>query len=122
MTNDNVSKLLQENKALKEKIETMQDDLIRIRRDRDDKEREIEEIKDNLRRNKMPEFTVYCVSVYRNKKDSTKYMTSPHTLSGDDISNRIESIVTVEARSWSQEWELVSFSQAFLPFQVTYQI
>ena len=70
----------------------------------------------------MEEFTVYCIVVYRNKKDRSKYMMSNHTLSGEDISARIESIVTIEANSWSDKWELVSFSHAFLPFRVGYQI
>ena len=70
----------------------------------------------------MQKFTVYCVVVYRNKKDPSKYMMSNHTLSGTDISARIQTIVTVEATSWSNEWELVNFSHAFLPFEVGYQI
>ena len=70
----------------------------------------------------MPEFTVHCIVVYRSKKCPSKYMTSSHTLSGTDISARIETIFTVEARSWSDEWELVTFSHAFLPFEVGYQI
>ena len=70
----------------------------------------------------MREFTVHCFVIYRNKKDSSKFITTHHTLSGDDISKRMETIVTVEARSWSEEWELVSFSHAFLPFEVGYQI
>ena len=70
----------------------------------------------------MPEFTVHCIAVFRNKKDRSKYMTSNHTLSGTDISARIETIFTVEARIWSEEWELVAFSHAFLPFEVGYQI
>ena len=70
----------------------------------------------------MSEFTVHCVVVYRNKKDPGKYMMSQHTLSGDRISARMETVVTVEAESWSNEWELVNFSHAFLPFKVGYQI
>lgn len=70
----------------------------------------------------MPKFTFYFVIVYRNKKDSAKYMTSSHTLSGDNISERMDVILTGEARSWAGEWELVNFSHAFLPFEVGYQI
>jgi len=70
----------------------------------------------------MNEFTVHCMIVYRNKKDPSKYMTSNHTLSGDDISARISSCITIEAQSWANEWEFVTFSHAFLPFAVGYQI
>lgn len=70
----------------------------------------------------MPEFTVHCAVVYRNKKDPSKYMMSSHTLSGSELSARMETIVKVEAKSWSNEWELVNFSHAFLPFEVGYQI
>ena len=71
----------------------------------------------------MHKFTVHCFVVYRSKKDSGKYMKTSHTLSGDDdISERMKTIVTVDAESWSEEWELVSFSHAFLPFEVGYQI
>lgn len=68
------------------------------------------------------EFTVHCVAVYRNKKDSSKYMMSNHTLTGTDLSARMQTILTVDASSWSNEWELVNFSHAFLPFKVGYQI
>ena len=67
-------------------------------------------------------FTVHCVVVYRNKRDPSKYMMTTHTLAGDDISKRMETVVTVEASSWAEEWELVNFSHAFLPFEVGYQI
>ncbi len=70
----------------------------------------------------MHDFTVYCIAVFRNKKDPSKYMTSNHTLTGADISARIETIFTVEAKSWSNEWDLIAFSHAFLPFVVRYQI
>jgi len=63
--------------------------------------------------------------IYRNKKDPTKYMMSSHTLSfkiGEQISKRMETVVTVEARSWAKEWELVNFSHSFLPVNVGYQI
>ncbi len=69
--------------------------------------------------------TVHCVVVYRNKKDSTKYMMSSHTIAceiGEKISKRMETVVTVEASSWAKEWELVNFSHSFLPFNVGYQI
>jgi len=70
----------------------------------------------------MPEFTVHCIVVYRSKKDPNRYMTSNCTLSGTDISARIESMLTTETRSWGDKWELVAFSHAFLPFKVGYQI
>ncbi len=70
----------------------------------------------------MPKFTIYCVVVYRSKKDPNEYMMSTHTLSGDDISERLETTLTVDAKSRSKEWKLVSFSHAFLPFEVRYQI
>ena len=70
----------------------------------------------------MRDFTVHCITIFRNKKDPTKYITSNATMAGEDISARIDTMLTVEARSWGDEWELVSFSHAFLPFEVGYQI
>lgn len=70
----------------------------------------------------MPTFTVHCITVYRSKKDPSKYMVSNDTMSGTEISARIESIFNVNAKSWGDEWELVTFSHAFLPFEVGYQI
>lgn len=72
--------------------------------------------------NVMPEFTVHVIRLFRNKKDPRRYMTSSHTLSGTDISARIGTILSVESKSWDDEWELVAFSHAFLPFEVGYQI
>ena len=71
---------------------------------------------------KTPEFIVHCILVFRNKKDWSKYMTKTSTLSGTDISRRIETLFTVEAKQWSNEWELRAFSHAFLPFAVEHQI
>lgn len=70
----------------------------------------------------MHEFTVHLIVVYRSKKDLSKYMTSSHTLSGDDISKRISNCITIESESWANEWEFVTCSHAFLPFVVGYQI
>jgi len=63
----------------------------------------------------MPELTIHCVVVYCNKKDPDKYMSTSHTLSGTNLSARIETIFTVDASSWSDKWELVDFSHAFIP-------
>lgn len=71
---------------------------------------------------KKEEFAVYCAVVYRSKKDPSKYMMTTHTLSGEDISDRMKTVVTIEANSWSNEWELVNFSHSTLPFNPGGQI
>ncbi|MBU1091763.1 hypothetical protein KKA27_02795 [Patescibacteria group bacterium] len=68
------------------------------------------------------EFAVHCVSVYRNKKDSSKHMMKTTTLAGNGISGRMETIATVDFDSWADKWELISFSHAFLPFENYWQI
>ncbi len=65
----------------------------------------------------MFEFTVFCVIIWRNKKDPDKYMTNPHTITKDDISKRIKSLVELETANYSKDWELVSFSHAFPHFK-----
>jgi len=70
-------------------------------------------------KDKMRELTVHCIMVYRNKRNPNKYMSTSHTLTGKltsaDLSGRIDTLFTAEASSWSNEWELVTFSHAFLP-------
>jgi len=68
------------------------------------------------------EFTLHCVAVYRSKTDPSKYQMSRHTFTGKNMGERMETILEVETRSWSDKWELVAFSHAFLPFEVGYQI
>lgn len=66
----------------------------------------------------MPEkeYTVHCAVVWRSKKNPGKHMMTTHILRGKDLDERMKTIVTVDANSWANEWELVSFSHAFLPY------
>ena len=67
----------------------------------------------------MSQLVVHCIVIYRSKKNPSRYRTSRHTLSGENISERIDSMITLETSSWSDRWELVNFSHAFLPFDAT---
>ncbi len=69
----------------------------------------------------MSEFTVHCVMVFRNKK-TRELRVKTATMSGVDLSGRIETFVTVWSGSYGEEWELISFSHAFLPFKIPCQI
>ena len=60
--------------------------------------------------------TLHFVMIYRNKKDPNKHMMSAHTLFGEDLGKRMETLI-IEADSWSDEWELVSFSHTYLPLR-----
>ncbi len=61
------------------------------------------------------EYTIHCAVVWRSKKNPGEHMMTTYTLGGDNLSERMKTIVTVDANSWSNEWGLVSFSHAFLP-------
>ncbi len=58
--------------------------------------------------------TLHIVMVYRNKKDPSKHMMTAHTLSGENLGNRMNTLM-LEADSWSNKWELVSFSHTCIP-------
>ena len=59
--------------------------------------------------------TIHYISTYRNKNDPKKYMQSSTTLTGIDLDERMKTIATTEMQSWSEVWELVSFSHSFSP-------
>jgi len=65
--------------------------------------------------------TLHFIMVFRSKK-GFQYITDTHTLTGEDMVRRMESIIKLQSESWSDEWELVSLSHTFLPFKATGQI
>ncbi len=67
------------------------------------------------------EQTIHVLVLYRNRKNRDKYLVTTHTLSGDDLFRRANTIF-IETRSWDADWEFVGFSHALLPFEATYQL
>ncbi len=69
----------------------------------------------------MEGITLHCIRVYRNKKTNA-FLVEGSAITGDNLFERMKGVIEIEAKSFANEWDLISVSHALLPFQVINQI
>ncbi|MDP2669203.1 MAG: hypothetical protein Q8P07_05225 [bacterium] len=65
------------------------------------------------------EITLYSILVFKNKKDPTKYLVVPSTISGseEDVLSRKNIGTEIYVRSWKNDWDYVCAREKTEPGQ-----
>ena len=58
--------------------------------------------------------TLHFIIVFENKQTPGTFHIDPHTITGDELVKRMESIIKSMCESWYDHWKVVAISHTFL--------